>query len=71
MDFVLPLEKMSMADKLMTMETLWDDLCRKSDELPSLSWHNDILKEREIRLKEGKENVYSWNDVKDRIRGSI
>ena len=27
----LPLDKMSVAEKIQAMESLWDDLCRKAD----------------------------------------
>ncbi len=71
MNIVLPLDSMTTADKLRTMETLWDDLCRKSDELLSPAWHGDVLSEREHRLEEGKEQILDWDEAKDNIRRSF
>jgi hypothetical protein len=30
MEFTLPLEQMSTEEKIRTMETIWDDLCKKA-----------------------------------------
>ena len=51
MEITLPLEKMSIEEKIRTMETIWDDLCRKADSIPSPSWHEEVLTEREERIK--------------------
>jgi len=50
----LPLEKMSMAEKISTMEVLWDNICRDSDNYPSPEWHGEILKKREQMIKNGE-----------------
>lgn len=68
MNIVLPLDRMTIADKLQTMETLWDDLCRKSDELPSPSWHGNVLSQRESRVEERSERIFDWDKAKDDIR---
>ena len=57
MEFTLPLEKMSIEEKIRTMETIWDDLCRKADSILSPSWHEDVLIEREERIKKEKKNL--------------
>jgi hypothetical protein len=51
----LPLDKMTVAEKLEAMEQLWDDLCRAPEEVPSPAWHAEVLAEREQRLHEGKD----------------
>ncbi len=38
MDFEIPLDRMSTADKLRALETIQDDLQRTPGEVPSLSW---------------------------------
>ena len=68
MEVALPLENMTTAEKLRLMETLWDDLCRKSDALDSPSWHGNVLAERDPRFAEGKEPVHNWDEAKERIR---
>ena len=43
----LPLEEMSMEDKISTMEILWEEICKDSNNFPSPLWHAEILQERE------------------------
>lgn len=63
----LPLEEMSTEEKIQTMETLWDDLCKKADSLSSPSWHKDILNEREKRIKNGDDEFVDWEKAKKHI----
>jgi len=64
----LPLEEMSVEDKLRTMELLWNDLCREPEALPSPEWHEKVLSEREKLVHEGKSCFSSWNEVKQSLR---
>ncbi|OHB36531.1 MAG: hypothetical protein A2Y08_01865, partial [Planctomycetes bacterium GWA2_40_7] len=61
MGITLPLEKMTTEDKIRTMETIWDDLCKKAESIPSPSWHKDILEEREKVIENGKEEFIDWS----------
>jgi hypothetical protein len=40
---VLPLDKMSRADKVMALEALWQDLSREEDQVQSPAWHGEEL----------------------------
>lgn len=71
MEFALPLEKMSIEEKIRTMETIWDDLCRKADSISSPSWHEEVLNEREERIKRGGEGFIDWSSAKENIRNKI
>jgi len=71
MNIALPLDRMTIEDKLRTMETLWDDLSKNSDEVASPSWHKDVLQKREKRLQKGEELIHDWDAAKDRIRRSV
>ncbi|MBI2471378.1 MAG: addiction module protein [Planctomycetes bacterium] len=42
---------MSLEEKIRTMETIWDDLFRKADSISSPSWRENVLIEREERIK--------------------
>ncbi len=35
----IPLESMSVEEKLQTMESIWEDLCRKSESITFPPWH--------------------------------
>ena len=42
----IPLDKMSLAEKLEAMEALWADLSRTPADVPVPQWHRDVLKAR-------------------------
>ena len=67
----IDIEKMTIKEKLRAMEILWDDICRKTPNFDSPEWHEQILKAREERLKEGKEKIIDWYQAKDDIRKTI
>jgi hypothetical protein len=54
MNIVLPLEKMTVDEKLKLMEEIWADLSRNPDDIPVPQWHLDLLREREQLVREGK-----------------
>ena len=64
----LPLSKMTVADKLRAIEEIWDDLLHTAKEIPSPSWHGDVLGAREARLREGASQFGDWTEAKRRIR---
>jgi hypothetical protein len=68
MEPLLPLDKMTTADKLSAMEQLWDELCRTPEEVPSPAWHKEVLSRREERAREGKASFSDLAGAKDRIR---
>jgi hypothetical protein len=67
----LNLEEMTTEEKLKAMEMLWDDICRSVPDFSSPSWHGNVLKEREQRLRDGKEKILDWDQAKKDIRDSI
>ena len=64
----LDLPLMSKEEKIIMMETLWDDLSTNEDEYDSPSWHADALKESELLLKTGKASFEDWKIVKKKLR---
>ncbi len=67
----LNVQEMTIAEKLQTMEMLWDDLCRNARDIESPAWHGDILQQREEQLAQGKDSFQDWDQVKKDIRKSI
>jgi hypothetical protein len=67
----LPLEDMSIAEKLEVMETLWADLSRRAPDQAVPAWHAEVLAERERRLAAGQESVLDWDEAKRRLRREI
>ncbi|HVR86554.1 MAG TPA: addiction module protein [Planctomycetota bacterium] len=68
MDMALPLDKMSVEEKLLTLEQLWEDLARTPATVPSPTWHRDVLEAREKRFTEGRERSNPWEKAKEDIR---
>ena len=58
MNISLPLDKMTISDKLAAMEQIWDDLCIDPDSIQSPQWHRNVLESREQRVTEGKASFY-------------
>jgi hypothetical protein len=71
MENQLTLDKMSTEEKIRTMEIIWDDLCNKSNSIPSPAWHEQILEERENGIKNGDVEFVDWKVAKKHIRNSI
>ena len=73
MSIELPLEKMTLADKLEAMEVLWADISRRPADLPSPDWHKDVLDERRRLVAVGKLKFLDWDtaiaDLRKEVRG--
>jgi hypothetical protein len=67
----LPLEKMSMEEKLRAMELLWDDLCNTAGDMTSPIWHGDVLAERDALQKRGGDQFEDWEAAKRNIRNKV
>jgi hypothetical protein len=67
----LPVEQMSVAEKLHAMEMLWENLCRDEKTIPVPQWHKDLLDERERFIREGKAHFEDWETAKARIAKKV
>ena len=67
----LPLQNMSVAEKLQAMEMLWDDLCNRADAVTSPVWHANVLSERETSQARGEEQFEDWDAAKRNIKSKV
>jgi putative addiction module component (TIGR02574 family) len=67
-DTVLPLDRMTVEEKLRAIEMLWDDLCRNEKKLPVAAWQKQLLDEREQQIQTGEAKFSDWDAAKRRIR---
>ncbi len=67
----LPVEQMSVAEKLHAMEMLWENLCRDEKNIPVPQWHKDLLDERERLIGAGKARFEDWETAKARITNKV
>ncbi|MEI6310044.1 MAG: addiction module protein [bacterium] len=68
MEAALPLDQMTIDQKLRALERIWADLCRVEMAVPSPLWHRDVLQAREARLLNDQEQFTNWEEAKKRIR---
>jgi len=71
MNYTLPLQEMSLSDKLQTMEAIWADLSNQGSGYAPPQWHNEILKERQKRIDSGDIGFTDWEVAKKEIRKRI
>jgi hypothetical protein len=65
MNAALPLEKMTVAEKLQAMEELWADLSR-DENFKSPVWHGEVLKKR------ASEKIFvDWEAAKKQLRSRL
>jgi Putative addiction module component len=71
MDATLPLDKMTVAEKLRAMEALWADLSRDESQIKSPAWHGDVLRDRDAKIKSGAEKFLDWEKSKKQLRDKL
>lgn len=71
MAFNLPLNDMSLHEKLSAMESLWEDLSRTPEAVESPAWHKDILDERRRNAADGTAQFIDWETAKANLRHKL
>jgi hypothetical protein len=71
MGIALSVEKMSIEEKITAMETIWDDLCKKTDSISSPLWHEKVLNDRENAISNGEDVFVDLKNAKKNIENSI
>lgn len=67
-DVILPLEKMTVAEKLEVVDRIMDDLSRNSSSIPVIEWHGEVLKHRAENLANGTDRFITIEKAEKRIR---
>ena len=67
----LPLNKMTINEKLVMMNQIWEDLMRNSDDIPSPEWHSAILSARSKRVQNGKAQFKNLDTVKSELHSQF
>jgi hypothetical protein len=70
-NIALPLDAMTVEEKLAVMELIWADLSKNASSVPSPDWHKDILRERRQAVAEGKVGFTEWNTALAQLRGEL
>jgi len=61
---ITEISKMSVIERLQTMEALWDSLTHEPTEIKSPEWHGDVLSERKENIKNGNASFISLEELK-------
>ncbi len=70
MSIALPLDQMSMPEKLEMMESLLANLSRLPAKLPSPDWHRSVLAGSKRLAAEGKLKFVDWDEALSQLRKS-
>jgi hypothetical protein len=62
------IEKMSLDERLQTMELLWASLARTPDAVPSPDWHGEVLATRMAKIECGKAEFLTIPELKGRLQ---
>ena len=64
----IPIEKMTVAEKLQAIEQIWDSLVDSNPEaVPSPDWHREELVARGKRLESGETTISTWDEAEKRF----
>ena len=61
------IERMSLAERLQTMELLWRSMAAEPDKLASPDWHKTILDQRLAKVEAGQGEFLTLTQLKKRL----
>jgi hypothetical protein len=64
----LPLNTMSVGEKVQLLEQVWGNLCRQSGDIRSPEWHAAILNDRKRQIENRTVTVLPRSDAKERLQ---
>lgn len=67
----IPIDGLTVPEKLELMDRLWADLSRRPANVPSPDWHGDVLAERLAAVREGRTTFVDWDEAKQRLRDRL
>ena len=63
----IPIENMSVREKLQAIELIWDSLAANPEDVPSPDWQADELDARQRRLDSGETKISTWDEAEKRF----
>ena len=63
----IPIDDLTLTQKLNLMERLWVDLSKRPSDVPSPDWHGDVLAKRLQAVEDGEVEFVDWADAKERL----
>jgi len=62
------IERMSMEERLKTMELLWSSLARTPEAVPSPEWHGEVVAGRLAKIQRGEGKFFTLAEAKARLQ---
>jgi len=66
----IPLESMSVSEKIFLLERVWDSLCSKSGDVRSPEWHREVVETRKRRHRRRTSDCVVLERSKGPVAGS-
>ncbi|MFZ1218083.1 MAG: addiction module protein [Chthoniobacterales bacterium] len=64
----IPPDKMSVEEKLQTIEAIWESVSATPEDIESPVWHEKELRVREAQIASGGAKFVDWEKAKEEIR---
>jgi len=64
----IPLESLSLNEKMSLIEMVWDSLSQKSEDFSSPEWHGEVLQQRVEAVERDEAEFYSLDVVRQRLK---
>ena len=71
MSVIEQIPQLTLQEKLIAMEAIWDDISSVEENLEIPQWHKDILNEREQLIADGKARFIDWEEAKEQIKQAV
>jgi putative addiction module component (TIGR02574 family) len=62
------ISRMSLAQKLLLTQDIWDSIAREGDRLPMPQWQKKELDKRYDEYRQGTMDLHDWQDIHNRLR---
>ena len=62
----LEISKMSIVERIQTMEDLWDSLRSEQGKIEPPQWHEDVLKARQKKIESGETTFITLDELKSK-----
>ena len=71
MSVIEQIHQLTLQEKLIAMEAIWDDISSVEENLEIPQWHKDLLDEREKLIADGKARFIDWEEAKEQIKKAV
>jgi len=67
-EIIKEIDNLSLSEKLMLVEDIWDSIARNNAELPLPEWQKSELDRRYSDYKNGKLKLHNWDVIHEALR---